>query len=53
MRSCASNIQQKYGFFRPIAGEVVQNYLTCGEMKNGFASVRCGDCSEEYLLAFS
>ena len=45
--------EQKYGFFRPIIGEVVRNYLTCGDLKNGFARVRCGDCSKEYLLAFS
>ena len=40
-------------FFRPIIGAVVRNYLTCGDLKNGFARVRCGDCSAEYLLAFS
>jgi hypothetical protein len=36
-----SNDAMKYGFFRPIIGEVVRNYLACG------------DCCEEYLLAFS
>lgn len=45
--------EQKYGFFRPIIGEVVRNYLVCGDLKNGFARVRCGDCCREYLLAFS
>ena len=45
--------EQKYGFFRPVIREVVRNYLTCGDQKNGFARVRCGDCRKEYLLAFS
>ena len=37
----------------PSLSEVVRNYLTCGDLENGFARVRCGDCSKEYLLAFS
>ena len=45
--------EPKYGFFRPVIREVVRNYLTCGDLKKGFARVRCGDCSKEYLLAFS
>src|SRR3990167_9012107 len=52
-RCYEERFEQKYGFFRPIIGEVVQNYLTCGDLKNGFARVRCGNCREEYVLAFS
>ena len=52
-RCYEERFEQKYGFFRPVIGEVVRNYLTCGDLKNGFARVRCGDCSKEYLLAFS
>ncbi|MHC4139264.1 MAG: transposase zinc-binding domain-containing protein, partial [Planctomycetota bacterium] len=33
--------------------EVVHDYLSCGDLTNGFARVKCNDCSEEYLLAFS
>lgn len=43
----------KYGFFRRVIGQVVRQYLTCGDLKNGFARVRCRDCRDEYLLAFS
>jgi len=43
----------KYGFFRRVIGQVVRQYLTCGDLKNGFARVRCCDCRDEYLLAFS
>ena len=28
-------------------------YLDCGLFENGFARIRCLDCAEEYLLAFS
>ena len=28
-------------------------YLDCGLFENGFARVRCPECAEEYLLAFS
>ena len=29
--------EKKYGFFRAVIGEVVRQYLTCGDLKNGFA----------------
>jgi len=31
----------------------VLRYLDCGLFENGFASIRCPDCAEDYLLAFS
>ncbi|MCP4263429.1 MAG: IS91 family transposase, partial [Planctomycetes bacterium] len=34
-------------------GEVVREYLRSGDLKEGFARVRCPDCGHEYLLAFS
>ncbi|HJW85174.1 MAG TPA: transposase zinc-binding domain-containing protein [Candidatus Brocadiaceae bacterium] len=39
--------------FFPLTREVVRNYLTCGDMENGFVRVRCGNCREAYLLAIS
>ncbi len=44
---------RQYGFLRPYVKQVVYRYLDCGILKNGLARVRCGDCSHEYLLAFS
>jgi len=32
--------EEKYGFFRPVIGQAVRQYLTCGDLKNGFARVR-------------
>jgi ribosomal protein S27E len=45
--------ESQYGFFRPYVSRVIQRYLDCGDLRNGFARVRCGDCGHEYLLAFS
>ena len=40
--------------FRPVIGDVVRDYLKCGDLKEGFARVKCPVCKEEYLLlAFS
>ncbi|MCK4426549.1 MAG: transposase zinc-binding domain-containing protein [Deltaproteobacteria bacterium] len=35
--------------------DVVHDDLKCGDLKEGFAKVRCTnpDCRKEYLLAFS
>jgi len=45
--------QEKYGFLRPIVSKVIYQYLDCGILHNGFARVKCHDCKNEYLLAFS
>jgi len=47
------SFEKKYGFFRPVTREVVYGYLRCGDLRKGFARVRCPDCREEFLLAFS
>ncbi len=41
------------GFWRGFVDEQVRRYLDCGLFENGFARIRCPDCAEEYLLAFS
>lgn len=45
--------QKQYGYLRPIISDVVNKYLECGDLKQGFARVRCEVCGHEYLLAFS
>ncbi|MBE0558054.1 MAG: transposase zinc-binding domain-containing protein [Proteobacteria bacterium] len=42
-----------HGFFRPYLREVICRYLNCGNLRSGFARVKCRDCNHEYLLAFS
>jgi len=45
--------ERDHGFYRPVISDVVRAYLKCGDLKEGFARVRCPDCHHEYLLAFS
>ena len=45
--------ERRCGFWRGFVEEQVRRYLDCGLFENGFARVRCPDCAEEYLLAFS
>ena len=33
--------EKKYGYFRPVIKKVVEEYLKCGNLKEGFARVRC------------
>jgi ribosomal protein S27E len=45
--------QAKYGFWRPIVERSVRAFLKCGDLQQGFARVRCGDCGHEMFVAFS
>jgi hypothetical protein len=45
--------ERRYGLWRSIVDEQVLRYLDCGLFENGFARIRCPECAEEYLLAFS
>ena len=44
---------RSHGFLRPVVSGVVAAYLKCGDLKQGFARVRCPECHHEFLLAFS
>lgn len=43
---------REYGFYRSAVGHVVRGFLKCGDLKEGFARVRCPECHHEYLLSF-
>ncbi|MFC1746531.1 transposase [Candidatus Riflebacteria bacterium] len=43
----------KFGFWRHHIEKVIYRFLDCGDLKQGFARIRCGDCGEEFLVAFS
>jgi len=45
--------ERRYGFFRSYVKQVIYRYLDCGILHHGFARVRCENCGQEYLLAFS
>ena len=44
---------KKYGYFREVVNHVVEEYISCGDLKQGFARIKCPDCKHEYLLAYS
>ena len=45
--------QSRYGYLRPVIEDVVDKFMDCGNLAQGFARVRCDHCKHEYLLAFS
>jgi hypothetical protein len=51
--SWEERFERQYGFWRGLADEAVARYLDCGVWDNGFARVRCRECPQEFLVAFS
>ena len=45
--------ERDYGPLRPVVGKTVDRFSECGIFRHGFARIRCPECREEYLLAFS
>ena len=43
----------RYGFWRPYITDVIYRWLDCGDLRCGFARIRCDNCGHEYLLPFS
>ena len=48
-----SRFQTRYGFWRPVIRRSIDKFLKCGDLREGFARVRCDDCGEEFFVAFS
>ena len=44
---------RKFGFWRPVIARTVNEFLRCGDLREGFARVRCPDCRHEFFVAFS
>ncbi len=45
--------QNRYGFWRPFIAATVEKFLACGDLREGFARVRCPRCRYEFFVAFS
>jgi hypothetical protein len=45
--------QERYGYWRPVIRSSIDKFLKCGDLKEGFARVRCPECREEFFVAFS
>ena len=43
----------KFGFWRSVIASTVNHFLKCGDLREGFARVRCPDCGHELFVAFS
>ncbi len=45
--------RKRYGFWRPVISCTVEKFLACGDLREGFARVRCPRCRHEFFVAFS
>jgi hypothetical protein len=45
--------QKRFGYWRPVIRTSIVKFLKCGDLKEGFARVRCPDCGTEFFVAFS
>ena len=45
--------ETKYGFWRPVIHTSVEKFLKCGDLKEGFARIKCNDCGKELFVPFS
>lgn len=45
--------EKSHGFWRPSIRWAINKFLKCGDLKEGFAKVRCPDCKHEMFVAFS
>ena len=45
--------QKRFGILRDVVREVVYKYLDSGDLRNGFARIKCKGCNNEVLLCFS
>jgi hypothetical protein len=47
--------EKRFGFWRPVIGDVVRKFLRCGDLHFGFARVRCSgsECAHEMFVPFS
>ena len=51
-RVYADRFQHKYGFWRPVIRKAVEEYLKCGDLREGFARVRCPESASLVPFCF-
>ena len=52
-REYPQRFQERYGYWRPVIRSSIDKFQKCGDLKEGFARVRCPDCKKEFFVAFS
>jgi hypothetical protein len=45
--------RKSMAFWRKVIRSSIDKFLKCGDLKEGFARVKCKDCGEEFFVAFS
>ncbi len=43
----------KYGFYRPVLRIAADKFIKCGDLREGFARVRCDDCGHGLFVSYS
>jgi hypothetical protein len=43
--------EKTHGFWRPIIRSSIEQFLKCGDLKEGFARVKCKKCGKEMFVA--
>ena len=43
--------QKAYGYWRPVVRSSIDKFVKGGDLKQGFARVRCPDCRKEFFVA--
>ncbi len=49
----ARRYEKHYGFWRPVIRSSIDKFLKCGDLKEGFARVKCEKCGKNLFIAFS
>jgi hypothetical protein len=52
-RTYPERYQKGYGYWRPVIRTSIEKFVKCGDLKEGFARIRCPDCHKEFFVAFS
>lgn len=42
--------EKQFGFWRSVIRTSIDKFRKCGDVKQGFARVRCPDCKEEFFV---
>ena len=52
-RTYPEKYERTHGFWRPIIRKMIARFLKCGDLKEGFARVKCTQCGKELFVAYS
>ena len=50
---CDERYEQQYGYWRPVIRDKIFRFQDCGDLRQGFARIRCKSCGHSLVLVFS